>query len=182
MEPIDALGELLQRCAAGDGGAFADLYRRAAPTLFSAILRLVKRRDLGEEILQEAFVKIWQHAGDYEPERGKALAWMTGIVRHRSLDWLRRSNPDVPLETIPDREAWVDPASELRDEALQWHEARALWNCLEQLPSDTRRAILLTYFEGHTHEALSRLMEVPLGTVKSWIRRALPQLRRCLET
>ena len=172
----------MQRCAAGDEAAFADLYRRAAPPLFSVILRLIKRRDLGEEILQEAFVKIWQHAGDCQPERGMALAWMTGIVRHPSLDWLRRSNPEVPLETVPDREAWVDPVSEPMEEALQSREARALWNCLEKLPTDARRAILLSYFEGHTHEALSRLMEVPLGTVKSWIRRALPQLRGCLET
>ncbi len=182
MESIDSLAELLSRCAGGDEQAFARLYRQAAPMLFSLILRMVKRRDWAEEILQEAFVNIWRHAGSYQPHQSTPMTWMTSIVRNRALDWLRRSRPEISIEETEAAESWVDPTPEPLEEALQSHAARALWDCLGQLEANARRAILLAYYEGHTHEALSRQLEAPLGTVKSWIRRALPQLKGCLET
>ena len=182
MASIDSLAELLSRCARGDEPAFARLYRQVAPTLFSLILRMVKRRDWAEEILQEAFVNIWHHAGDYQPHQSAPMIWMTSVVRHRALDWLRRRRPETSLEEASEREAWVDPAPEPMEEVLQSSEAQALRNCLKKLEANARRAILLAYYEGHTHEALSRHLEAPLGTVKSWIRRALLQLKGCLET
>jgi RNA polymerase sigma-70 factor, ECF subfamily len=182
MRPIDLLAELLSQCARGDERAFARLYRQAAPTLFSLILRMVKRRDWAEEILQEAFVNIWHYAGDYQPYKGTPMTWMTSIGRNRALDWLRRDRPETSIEEVEAAESWVDPTPEPLEETVQSSEARALWDCLRQLEANARRAILLAYYEGHTHEALSRHLEVPLGTVKSWIRRALPQLRGCLET
>ena len=182
MEPMDGLVELLSKCAKGEERAFARLYQETAPSLFSLILRMVKRRDWAEEILQEAFANIWHHAGDYQPHRSAPLTWMTSIVRHRALDWLRQRRPEVCLEEVSEREAWVDPAPEPLEEALRSREAGALWDCLKQLETNARRAILLAYYEGHTYEVLSRLMGAPLGTVKSWVRRALPQLKGCLET
>jgi RNA polymerase sigma-70 factor, ECF subfamily len=181
MASIDSLAELLSRCARDDEQAFARLYHQTAPTLFSLILRMVKRRDWAEEILQEAFVNIWHHAGDYQPHQSAPMIWMTSVVRHRALDWLRRRRPETSLEEASEREAWVDPAPEPMEEVLQSSEAQALRDCLKKLEANARRAILLAYYEGHTHEALSRHLEAPLGTIKSWIRRALPQLKGCLE-
>ena len=182
MASIDSLAELLSRCARDDEQAFARLYRQVAPTLFSLILRMVKRRDWAEEILQEAFVNIWHHAGDYQPHQSAPMTWMASIVRYRVLDWLRHRRPEASLEEVPEREAWIDPAPEPMEEALQSSEAQALRDCLKKLEANARRVILLAYYEGHTHEALSRHLEAPLGTIKSWIRRALLQLKGCLET
>lgn len=181
MASIDSLAELLSQCARGDERALARLYRQAAPTLFSLILRMVKRRDWAEEILQEAFVNIWHHAGDYQSHQSAPMTWMTSIVRYRALDWLRHRRPETSLEEVSEREAWVDPAPEPMEELLQSSKAQALLDCLKKLEANARRAILLAYYEGYTHEALSRHLEVPLGTIKSWIRRALPQLKGCLE-
>jgi RNA polymerase sigma-70 factor, ECF subfamily len=181
MKPIDSLAELLSQCAEGNEQAFTRLYRQAAPTLFSLTLRMVKRRDWAEEILQEAFINIWHHAGDYQPHQSAPMTWMTSIVRYRALDWLRHRRPEISIEETEAAECWVDPASEPVEEAVQRSEAQALWDCLRQLEANAQKAILLAYYEGYTHEALSRHLKAPLGTVKSWIRRALPQLKGCLE-
>jgi RNA polymerase sigma-70 factor, ECF subfamily len=105
MASIDSLAELLSRCARGDEPAFARLYRQTAPTLFSLLLRMVKRRDWAEEILQEAFVNIWHHAGDYQPHQSAPMTWMTSIVRYRALDWLRHRRSEASLEEVSEREA-----------------------------------------------------------------------------
>ena len=103
------LARLLTAAGGGDRQAFRGVYDATAAHLFGLALRILRRRDAAEETLQEAFVSIWQHAGDYQPERGAPLAWMATIVRHRALDRLRRERATVPLDDVPEREAWPDP-------------------------------------------------------------------------
>lgn len=176
----DILADLLYRCALGDESALERLYRLAAPRLYTLALRLLKRRDLAEDTLQDAFVAIWRHAVDYRQERGDAMAWMARIVRNRALDGLRRADPqtaDLAPEIV---ELCLDGKPNPEECALSSSAARALHACLERLIARQRQSIALAYFQGLSHEEVAQVLGEPLGTVKSWIRRGLEQLRRCL--
>lgn len=176
----DPRAKLLARCALGDRAAFDELYRLSAPKLFGLALRIVKTRPLAEEVVQEAFVRVWYRAGDYRPERGAPGAWMGTILRHYALDVLRRRRHELPaddtlLAAIADDAAPPDLAWS------QTREAQLLRDCLQTLDSDQQQSLLLAYYEGMTHAELAGRLRQPLGTVKSWIRRGLERLRRCLE-
>ncbi len=176
----DRLGTLLGDAAAGDRVAFRDVYRATAPHLFGLALRLLRRRDAAEEVLQEAFVSIWQHAGDYRRERGSPIAWMGTIVRNRALDRIRRERATVALDDVPGHEDWQDGDPQPDEATAASQEARRLAVCLDALDEKPRRAIVLAYREGLTHEEIARRLPAPLGTVKTWIRRGLMQLKDCL--
>ena len=139
----------------------------------------ILRDSRAEEVLQEAFVKIWDRAGDYRPDKGAAMTWMASIVRNRALDILRRPNVETALD---DDERWESDMAGPLDQAMQSADARALRHCLEQLEPTQRQAVTLAFFHGLAHADLARHMQQPLGTVKSWIRRSLQRLRGCLES
>ena len=181
MSPPDELNALLLRAARGDDRAFARLYRLSAAQLFALGLRMLKRRDLAEEALQEAFVSIWRHAGSFDPSKGAAMTWMASIVRNRCLDRIRARRAETSLEEEASRAEWADPAPGPLEETLRSAEARALWECLKLLEEGPRNAILDVYYEGFTHGELAARTGVPLGTLKSWIRRGLARLQGCLE-
>jgi RNA polymerase sigma-70 factor (ECF subfamily) len=176
----DMPARLLARCALRDEGALERLYRLTAPRLFALALRMLKRRDWAEDVLQDCFLAVWRHAADYRPERGEALAWMAAILRNRALDWLRRVDPETSLE----EEAFPEWATDERpgplDRVLSSAAARALEDCLTRLQPRQRQAITFAYYQGLTHEELAQRLGEPLGTVKTWIRRGLEQLRKCL--
>jgi RNA polymerase sigma-70 factor (ECF subfamily) len=174
--------DLLLAVASGERDAFAALYRASAPQLFALALRILKRRDAAEEVLQEAFVNVWRHAVDYRPEKGSAIGWMATIVRNRALDRLRRARPETPLDEASERHGWADSAPDPLESATMSESARRLDACLERLEDGPRRAIRLAYYEGLTHEALATRLGAPLGTVKSWVRRGLMRLKTCLES
>lgn len=175
------LERLLGAAARGDRQAFATLYARSSAKLFAVALRILKRRDRAEEVLQDAFLNIWNHAGDYRPERGAATTWMASIVRNRSLDYLRRDRPSVSLDDAPGHEAWTDPGPNPLEQTLDNAEARRIKACLDELEEKPREAILKAYYEGLTHEELAARLQAPLGTIKSWVRRGLMRLKGCLE-
>ena len=175
------LARLLIAAGGGDRQAFRGVYDATAAHLFGLALRILRRRDAAEETLQEAFVSIWQHAGDYRPERGAPLAWMGTIVRHRALDRLRRERATVPLDDVPEREAWPDPGPTPDVATAAAQDARRLAACLDELAPNPRAAIVLAYRQGLTHEEIAARLSAPLGTVKTWIRRSLGQLRMCLD-
>ena len=177
-----SLEDLLLEVAGGERDTFAALYRAASPQLFALALRILKRRDAAEEVLQEAFVNVWRHAVDFRPERGTAMGWMATIVRNRALDRLRRARPEMSLDEAPERHGWADPAPDPLASATMSESARRLDDCLERLEEGPRRAIRLAYYQGLTHEALSARLGAPLGTVKSWVRRGLMRLKTCLDS
>lgn len=177
LPPSDPLPELLARCALGDRQAFARLYRATSAKLFGVAVRILND-GRAEEVVQEAYVKIWHHAGDYRPDKGAPMTWMASIVRNRALDLLRRANLETTLEDDMD---WADDAPGPLELSLHGAEARALTQCLDQLDAAQREAVLLAFFHGLAHADLARRLRQPLGTVKSWIRRSLERLRKCLE-
>lgn len=178
---LDPLQDLLAATARGDRAAFKRAYQLSSPRLYPIALRLLARRDAADEVLQEAYVLIWRKAALYRPEKGRPMAWMATIVRNCAIDRLR-SEAREPRGT----ETW-DEAAEAKADPLVSQMAVAeqvdpgLRKCLEKLQENQRRAILLAYYHGLTHEELSAQMKVPLGTVKSWVRRGLLQLRDCLD-
>lgn len=172
------LQQLIRRTSRGDKAAFAVLYARTAAKLFGVAIRIVGQREEAEEVLQESFVAIWQRAGDYEPARGSASGWLTTIVRHCAIDHVRRRASRPDSRSAPDQILLGFPASGSTDRGA---ELAALQRCLAELDEQQRRAILLAYLYGLTREEIAADFAVPLGTVKSWVRRGLERLKRCLD-
>ena len=169
------LVDLLARVAKRDSQAFATLYKLTQAKLHGVVARIVTRGDTSGELLQEAFVKIWEKAADYDPEKGSPIAWMATIARNRALDEVRRVRP-VSLEDMPEG---FEPAAEAidpmgaRDRSEQ---LTALTNCLKTLDDEKREAVMLAYYRGYSREALARRYDKPVPTVKTWLRRSLLQL------
>ena len=184
MTPADSseLAQLLGRCALRDERAAARLYRLSAPKLFAVILRILRRHDWAEEVLQEAYMSIWRHAAEYRPDRSAPLRWMTRIARNRALDWLRRPREESLGEDYQATiERLVDDTPNILERLSQAAEAGVLMRCLNALDGNSRHAIALAYFHGLTHSEAAAHLGHPLGTVKTWIRRGLAALRLCLE-
>lgn len=176
----ERLRMLLERCAAGDPGALQRLYELTSPLLFGCLNRMLHRRALAEEALQDVFVSIWQRAAQFRASRGRPMAWMMSIARYRAIDLLRkeRAAPALVAE-LP------EPAAESmqsQDPSETWAAPQGmLERCLALLNDRQRQCLELAFLGGKSHEDISRLTGSPLGTVKSWIRRALQSLRSCLE-
>jgi len=175
------LADLLRRVAARDAAAFAELYRQTQSKLYGVVARILKPGDQSGEALQEAYVRIWEKAGDFDAAKGSPIAWMATIARNRALDEVRRVRPSS-LEDMPDSfepaADEVDPlAARDRSERLS-----ALIACLRGLGEERREAVLLAYYRGFSRDALARRFNVPVPTVKTWLRRGLAQLRDCLDS
>ena len=174
------LASLLSRSALGDRAAFADLYTATRSKLFAVSLRIVRERSLAEEVLQDSFVNIWNHAADYAQAKSAPSTWMTAIVRNRSVDLVRRTReePDVD-DTLVAGLADENAAPE-RDAAAR-ADAHSLKQCLAELDPEQRQTIALAFFHGLTHSELAAHLRRPLGTVKTHVRRGLIRLRECLD-
>ena len=176
----DRLIGLLRAVGAGDRAAFAALYAQTAAQLFGVALRMLRQRDRADDVLQESFVTIWQRAGDYDPTKGAPLTWLITVLRHRAIDALRRSARQ-PERLAEPEEALLALVAGPADSADRGSDLRALQNCLGELGPEQRRAMLLVYAYGLTQEELAARIATPLGTVKSWIRRSLERLKKCLD-
>jgi RNA polymerase sigma-70 factor (ECF subfamily) len=177
----EQLKQLLAACALNDRQAFAQLYELTSAKLNGVILRILGREAWAQDCLQEAYVKIWHKAGDYRPYVALPMTWMMTIARNQALDLLRRQRreflSDEPAKAEQEMDLELLPVEKLqRDDA-----GRMLQRCLQQLQEQQRQIIALAYFRGLTHEELARQTGTPLGTIKTWIRRGLEQLRSCLE-
>ncbi len=183
MSSPEVLADLLSRCASNDHGAFERLYQHTSAKLYGLVLRIVRDEQLSRDVLQDGYVRIWNHAADFRPDRASAITWMGSIMRNRAIDLVRRRR--VPVLENGDREAteWLpenlldSPEAEL-DLANQ---SEALAECIATLSEAQRQSIALAYYRGLTHEEMAQFMDRPLGTVKSWLRRGLLRLRDCLD-
>lgn len=181
MPPKDpALSILLSRVAEGDSEAFASLYDASASKLFAVALRILRNREQAEEVVQEAYIKIWNRAGDYNPDLAAPVTWMAAIVRNRSLDELRRRGgrvfvDDDVLDTLESDDESAVALLERQDDVAK------LRRCLDGLESEKRKMVCLAYLEGMSREDLAQKFGKPEGTVKTWLRRSLMQLKGCLE-
>ena len=178
----EQLQSLLGRCAAADAAALQRLYALVSPILFACVTRILRRRALAEEALQDVFISIWQQAGQFTAARGRPMAWMMSIARYRAIDLLRRERraPTLVAE-LPERSS-IDAESESQGGSAAWLPSSELMEpCLALLSDMQARCLELAFIDGSSHEDIAHLMGSPLGTVKSWIRRALRSLRQCLE-
>jgi len=175
------LAGLLGQSALKNQRAFGDLYQLTSAKLYGVALRILRRQDWAEEVLQECYINIWNHAGDYAVAKSAPLTWMTSIVRNRCLDWLRRPQAEATgVEYDIAVEAWQDDAPGPMEILLAASEAAAVARCLQQLESKQRQSIMLAFFHGLSHTELASHMQQPLGTVKTWVRRGLERLKGCL--
>jgi RNA polymerase sigma-70 factor, ECF subfamily len=168
---------LLQRCAAGDGVAFRTLYDRWNARLYGIALRITRQPSLAADAMHDAFVQVWEQARRFDPARGSSEAWMIGLVRYRSLDIVRRQTREVPGYEAEERE---DESPDALSRLVSTAEGAALQRCLQQLEAERRRLVVMAFVDGLSHSELAERLRVPLGTVKSWIRRSLLSLRECL--
>ena len=176
----EVLAGWLASCARRDRAAFASLYEATAAKLYGVALRILRREDWAEEVLQECYVSIWTHAPDYRAGLAAPMTWMTSIVRNRCLDWLRKPR----LEVADEDGAFTESAESENPGPLAQLErakdAQALARCLKGLEARQRQAIALAFYDGLSHAELASHMREPLGTVKTWVRRGLLRLKDCL--
>jgi RNA polymerase sigma factor (sigma-70 family) len=171
----EQLLKLLSATAQGDKQAFASLYQATSGQLFAVSLKMLKRRELAEEALQEAYVRIWHNASDYQLGKGTVLTWMVSIVRYRALDMLRYVKVRKEEELTEQHDVGSEPPTLLIDE-----ENQQLQRCMDELDEQQKQAIHLAYYNGMSHQEVVAHLDSPLGTIKSWIRRGLQSLQRCL--
>jgi RNA polymerase sigma-70 factor, ECF subfamily len=172
------LAQVLSRVAQGDKAAFEALYTATCVKLYGVVVRILGRRDLAQDVLQDVYVRVWQRAGEFDPTLGSPITWMVAIARNRALDEAKRktmrSLEDMPeLLELPDAD---DPLASLEIS----EQRRRLQACLERLEPQRKQILALAYQYGLTREEIARRVNRPAATVKTWLRRSLAQLKDCL--
>jgi len=168
--------ELLRRTADGDQTAFASLYDRYSPRIYGLIVRLFRNRNCADDVFQDVFWQIWRLAGRFDPSRARADVWLLLLTRSRAVDYLRRQGRQPPVVGEFDLPGVADPTL-----PPQTAESSAkVRSALAQLPDDQRHALCLAFYAGMTHEQIAGQESLPLGTVKSRIRRGMERLRHVL--
>jgi RNA polymerase sigma factor (sigma-70 family) len=175
------LAAALVRAAGGDRAALRQIYQDTSAKLFGVCLRILNDRSEAEDVLQEVYVTVWRKAATFDPGRASPITWMVAIARNRAIDRLRATAMSRRTDPIEAADAVSDPAPAAveRLELAQQHQRLA--GCLEELEARHSAAIRAAFLDGTTYEELAARMSVPLGTMKSWIRRGLLKLRACLE-
>ncbi|MEO7495327.1 MAG: sigma-70 family RNA polymerase sigma factor [Massilia sp.] len=167
-----------------DASAFRSLYDASSSKLFGFALRILHKRELAEEVLQESFVAIWNNAASYQSHLAAPMTWMTTIVRNKAFDHLRRSDAAVEIDAEQfDSEvinALQDPQATPIDALLMSGDAKALAWCMSTLEGAQRQTVALAFYHDLSHSEVAEQMKLPIGTVKTWIRRSLEKLRTCL--
>lgn len=171
---------LMQAVAKGDRRAFEQLYRLTSPHLFAVALRMLRQRHWAEEVLHDCFLTVWSKADTYNATLSSPMTWLTHIVRNRCIDWLRSGQ----ARNARHEEEYVDELLvQEHDEQNNGHDhdqAERLRHCLAHLSSDQRQSIALAYYQGMSHSDIADWLKQPVGSVKSWIRRAMEHLRECI--
>ena len=164
---------------AEDRAAFATLYQLTSAKLFGVCLRICGERQAAEDVLSEVYLTIWRRAGAFEPGRASPISWLATIARNRAIDWRRSAGRKhaVTLDDVPDV---ADPEPSAEDRLVMSGEDHRLHLCLDRLEDNQRGAIRTAFFDGLTYAELAEREGVPLGTMKSWVRRGLIRLKDCL--
>ncbi len=172
------LDMMLAAIAIGDQQALKSLYDVLAPRLFAILLRMVRRREVAEDLLQDTFVTIWKKAYQFDSRRGNARAWLFSMTRRKAIDRLRIANREcLGLESDV---ASLEFGAEQWAPGLDSETQITLGRAIGGLRPEVSRAMKLCYYHGLTHEELADELKVPLGTAKSWIKRGLAQMKLCM--
>jgi RNA polymerase sigma factor (sigma-70 family) len=184
------LSQLLARAGLGDRAAFATLYDKTSSHLFAVVLRINRDRGQAEDVLQEVYVNVWRSASSFDAAQSQPLTWLTRVARNRAIDSLRRTQTQPQLENRfsgeeEDNDVYDDKADDAPgplDLLSQASDARALTDCMQDLSAPQRQSVAMAFYDGLSHAEVAEKMGQPLGTVKSWVRRALTSLKGCLES
>lgn len=185
------LSRLLARAGLGDRAAFATLYEQTSSHLLGVVLRIQRDRAQAEDILQEVYVNVWRAAQSFDAAQSQPLTWLSSIARNRAIDSLRRTQtqPQFRSTITANDEEETDVYDTVADDApgpldllSRASDARALSSCMQGLSAQQRQSVALAFFDGLSHAEVAEQMRQPLGTVKSWVRRALMSLKSCLES
>ncbi|HEV2331042.1 MAG TPA: sigma-70 family RNA polymerase sigma factor [Verrucomicrobiae bacterium] len=183
QESTDRDIELLRQIAAGDRASFAEFYDRHSTLMFSVACRILNNTSEAEDVLQEAFVQIWEKAAIFNPELGQASSWAAILVRNKAIDRIRTSKRRTRL--AEEAGAEQDAAANVEDTANETiygrEKAKLVQSAIVELPVEQRQAIELAFFSGLTQDEISKKLNQPLGTIKARIRRGLLKLRDQLE-
>jgi RNA polymerase sigma-70 factor (ECF subfamily) len=178
-ETAQTLASLVAAVARQDRAAFRTLYGATSAKLYGIILRILVRRDLADEILQEVYVKIWERAGDFDAARASPITWMATVARNRALDEVRRVRP-VSIEERREIMNLADSAPAQDDMVARSQDLARLVACLDRLEPERRELVRAAYIEGLSREALAERLNRPVATIKTWLHRSLKQLKDCL--
>jgi RNA polymerase sigma-70 factor (ECF subfamily) len=173
------LADMLIRTGSEDRAAFQDLYRLTSAKLFGVCLRICGNKEAAEDVLHEVYLLIWRRAGAWEPGRASPITWMATIARNRAIDW-RRAQGIRATAPIESADLIADDAPNAEANAITGDIHHRLIGCLDTLESRARSAIATAFFDGVTYADLAATAGVPLGTMKSWVRRGLARLKECL--
>ncbi len=176
----DELNRLLLQTGRNDQKAFAELYKRTSSKLFGVCLRMLRDRGEAEEVLQETYTTVWRRAASFDASRASAITWLVTLSRNKAIDRLRQHREerlDDPSRLDETADEQPTPAAD----AETSQEYRRLQQCLDELEPQQQSSVREAFFTGATYKELATRCKVPLGTMKSWIRRSLMQLRTCLD-
>ena len=173
------LVEALVATGTDDRAAFATLYKLTSAKLFGVCLRICGERQAAEDVLSEVYLTIWRRAGAFEPGRASPISWLATIARNRAIDWRRSAGRKVAM-TLDEAPEVADPDPSAEERMVTNDEDQRLHLCLDQLEDKQRGAIRTAFFDGLTYAELAEREGVPLGTMKSWVRRGLMRLKDCL--
>lgn len=171
--------DAIVRCARGEAAALRQLYERDAGAMLGVAIRILRRRELAEEAVQDAFVQVWRRASSFKAERGAGRSWLFAILRYRALNILR----DGAREETTDAVLMAEVADDMPDPEAAvalLDETSRLRACLGALEPKRREGLVLAYISGLSHGEVAARLRVPLGTAKSWIRRAFLEVRECM--
>ncbi len=175
------LAAALVRIASGDRAALRMVYENTSAKLFGVCVRILNDRSEAEDLLQDVYVTVWRKAASFDPGRASPITWLVSIARNRAIDKLRSRTGQRKTEPIEAADAVSDPAPAAVERIEMAQQYQRLARCLEELEVRQAMAIRAAFLDGATYEELAARMSVPLGTMKSWIRRGLLKLRACLE-
>lgn len=178
----DPLASLIRETASGDRQAFQRLYEKTSSKLFGIILRILKRQDIAEDVLQDVYILVWKRADSFNPTQGRTISWMTAIARNRAIDVLRSGEEKIVKLSIVGEDAELNDAlTAVSIPEIDPSDRMTLKVCLDEIEQKSRECVILAYQYGLSRDELATHYDVPSGTVKTWIRRALIGLRNCLE-
>jgi len=158
---------------------FEQVYKLSSVRLFGVILRILKKRELSEDCLQEVYIKIWNRVDTYDTEKANMMTWMSTIARNHAIDYVRKHElpiqDDFELSIIKDEQVHFLDSLEANDASKQLHD------CLGQLKAESKNVVFMAYFNGLTYDTIAKAVGSPVSTVKTWVSRSLPILKKCLE-
>jgi RNA polymerase sigma-70 factor (ECF subfamily) len=175
------LVELLAAVATGDAGAFEQLYAATRAKLYGVLLRILGKPELADEVMQETYLKVWMMAAKFDSTLASPITWMVAIARNRAIDIVRKKS-EVSIEDEPDAlsVAADAPAPLARREMTE--ELKRLLSCLGKLDPEKQRIVLLAYYSGWSRDQLAKKLDIPVNTIKTWLRRSLIEIRGCMGT